>query len=112
VRKSICGASGAANSSQLLLRAFEVSYSMQTLDGLSQALSDAVPEFLLGALEQKMLAGGKSASECRPSLVAVMRASQVPMHIHPPDKPAQLTKAQTICRQSQLRSFGTSRLRM
>ncbi|MGF6634138.1 hypothetical protein OKW39_001289 [Paraburkholderia sp. MM6662-R1] len=48
----------------------------QTLDRLSQALSDAVPEFLLEAFEQKMLAAGKSASECRPSLVAVRRASQ------------------------------------
>lgn len=45
------------------------------LDRLSQALSDAVPEFLQRAFEQELLAGGKSASERRASLVAVLRAT-------------------------------------
>jgi hypothetical protein len=43
----------------------------QTLDRLSQALSDAVPEFLQRAFEQELLASGKSASKCRASCVAV-----------------------------------------
>jgi uncharacterized protein (DUF2267 family) len=45
----------------------------QTLDRLSQALSDAVPEFLLRVFEQEVLAGGTLASERRASLVAVLR---------------------------------------
>jgi hypothetical protein len=53
----------------------------QTLDRLSQALSDAVPELLQRAFEQELLAGGKPASERRASLVAVLRASEVPVHI-------------------------------
>jgi hypothetical protein len=52
----------------------------QTLDCLSQALSDAVPEFLQRAFEQEWLAGGKSPSECQASLVAILRASEAPMH--------------------------------
>ncbi|MFL9906859.1 hypothetical protein [Paraburkholderia sp. RL17-337-BIB-A] len=53
----------------------------QTLDHLSQALSDAVPELLQRAFEQELLAGGKSASERRASLVAVLRAREVPVHM-------------------------------
>jgi hypothetical protein len=53
----------------------------QMLDRLSQALSDAVPELLQPAFEQKLLAGGKPASECRASLVAALRASEVPVHM-------------------------------
>ena len=52
----------------------------QTLDRLSQALSDAVPEFLQQAFEQEMLAGGESAFERRASLVAALRASEAPLH--------------------------------
>ncbi|MFM0630459.1 hypothetical protein [Paraburkholderia xenovorans] len=52
----------------------------QTLDCLSQALSDAVPELLQRAFEQELLAGGKPASERRASLVAVLRASEPPLH--------------------------------
>ncbi|MFP3566632.1 hypothetical protein [Paraburkholderia sp. SIMBA_030] len=51
----------------------------QTLDCLSQALSDAVPELLQRAFEQELLAGGKSMSERRASLVAVLRASEPPL---------------------------------
>jgi hypothetical protein len=47
----------------------------QTLDRLSQALSDAVPEFLQRAFERELLASGKSASKCRASLVAILRAT-------------------------------------
>jgi hypothetical protein len=47
----------------------------QMLDRVSQALSDAVPEFLQRAFEQELLAGGKSASKRRASLVAVLRAT-------------------------------------
>jgi hypothetical protein len=52
----------------------------QTLDRLSQALSDAVPELLQRAFEQELLAGGESASERRATLVAVLRASEAPLH--------------------------------
>ncbi|MFL9898930.1 hypothetical protein PQR71_12335 [Paraburkholderia fungorum] len=47
----------------------------ETFDRLSQALSDAVPEFLQRAFEQELLAGGKSASKFRASFVAVLRAT-------------------------------------
>jgi CheY-like chemotaxis protein len=47
----------------------------ETFDRLSQALSDAVPEFLQRAFEQELLASGKSASKCRASFVAVLRAT-------------------------------------
>jgi hypothetical protein len=46
----------------------------QTLDCLSQALSDAVPEFLQRAFEQELLASGKSSSDCRALLATVLRA--------------------------------------
>jgi hypothetical protein len=49
--------------------------SKQTLDRLSQALSDAVPEFLQRAFEQELLASGKSASKCRALFVAGLRAT-------------------------------------
>jgi uncharacterized protein YgbK (DUF1537 family) len=52
----------------------------QTLDRLSQALSDAVPEFLQQAFERELLAGGESASERRASRVAALRASEAPLH--------------------------------
>jgi hypothetical protein len=53
----------------------------QTLDCLSQALSDAVPELLQRAFEQELLADGKPASERRASLVAILPASEVPLHM-------------------------------
>jgi hypothetical protein len=55
----------------------------ETLDRLSQALSDAVPEFLLRAFEQELLAGGTLASERRASLIALLLASEVPLHRAP-----------------------------
>ncbi|MEW9585210.1 hypothetical protein [Paraburkholderia sp. DGU8] len=68
----------------------------QTLDSLSQALSDAVPELLQRAFEQELLGGGKPASERRASLVAILRASEVPVHMTSTRKTrAKLTKAQT-----------------
>ena len=53
----------------------------QTLDRVSQALSDAVPELLQRAFEHELLASGKPASERPESLVAIFRASEVPVHM-------------------------------
>jgi hypothetical protein len=53
----------------------------QTLDRVSQALSDAVPELLRRAFEHELPACGKPASERPESLVATFRASNVPVHM-------------------------------
>jgi hypothetical protein len=52
----------------------------QTLDRVSQALSDAVPELLQRAFEHELLACGKFASERPESLVAIFQASKVGAH--------------------------------
>lgn len=48
----------------------------KTLDRLSQALSDAVPELLQRAFEHELLAGGKAASERRAMLVAALSTAE------------------------------------
>ena len=88
----------------------------QTLDRVSQALSDAVPELLQRAFEQELLTGGKSASERRASLVAVLRASEAPLHRTSPwqtratDEDGS-TEAQTGCRQTKLLSVSTAHVK-
>jgi hypothetical protein len=70
----------------------------QTLDCLSQAFSDAVPELLQRAFEQELLAGGKSAAERRASLVAVLRAS---------DSPLPRTSPASVCNRNRCRRKHT-----
>ena len=53
----------------------------QTLDRLSQALSDAVPELLQRAFEQELLAGGKPASERRAMLVAALSTAETSQRV-------------------------------
>ena len=50
----------------------------KTLDRLSQALSDAVPELLQRAFEHELLANGVVASERRATLVAALSAGDKP----------------------------------
>ncbi|TDN66795.1 hypothetical protein, partial [Paraburkholderia sp. BL10I2N1] len=50
----------------------------RTLDRLSQALSDAVPELLRRAVEQELLAGGEADSERCAMLVAALHAGATP----------------------------------
>jgi hypothetical protein len=50
----------------------------KTLDRLSQALSDAVPELLQRAFEHELLADGVVASEHRAKLVAALSAGNTP----------------------------------
>jgi hypothetical protein len=50
----------------------------KTLERLSQALSDAVPELLQRAVEHELLAGGEVASERRATLLAALRAGETP----------------------------------
>jgi hypothetical protein len=50
----------------------------RTLDRLSQALSDAVPELLQRAFEHELLANGVVASERRATLVAALSAGDAP----------------------------------
>src|SRR5258708_28967457 len=50
----------------------------KTLDRLSQALSDAVPELLQRAFEHELLANGVVASERRATLVAALSAGDTP----------------------------------
>jgi hypothetical protein len=72
----------------------------QTLDRLSQALSDAVPEFLQGAFEQEFFAGGKSASEGRASLVAVLRATHRQTRATDEDGSTDCAVASVNCREN------------
>jgi hypothetical protein len=51
----------------------------KTLDRLSQALSDAIPELLQRAFEHELLAKGDVASERRATLVAALSASNMPL---------------------------------
>jgi hypothetical protein len=48
----------------------------KTLDRLSQALSDAVPELLKRAVEQELLAGGEVATYRRAALVSALSAGE------------------------------------
>ena len=50
----------------------------KTLDRLSQALSDAVPELLQRAFEHELLANSVVASERRATLVAALSAVDTP----------------------------------
>jgi hypothetical protein len=50
----------------------------KTLDRLSQALSDAVPELLQRAFEHELLAKGAVAAERRATLVAALSAGDTP----------------------------------
>ncbi|MBC8742788.1 hypothetical protein F6X40_40665 [Paraburkholderia sp. UCT31] len=50
----------------------------RTLDRLSQALSDAVPELLRRAVEQELLAGEEADSERCAMLVAALHAGATP----------------------------------
>jgi hypothetical protein len=50
----------------------------KTLDRLSQALSDAIPELLQRAFEHELLANGVVASERRATLVAALSADDTP----------------------------------
>jgi hypothetical protein len=53
----------------------------KTLDRLSQALSDAVPELLQRAFEHDLLAGGQAASEHRAMLVAALSTAETPQRV-------------------------------
>lgn len=52
----------------------------RTLDRLSQALSDAVPELLQRAIEQELLAGGETDSKRCAMLVAALHAGATAAH--------------------------------
>jgi hypothetical protein len=53
----------------------------KTLDRLSQALSDAVPELLQRAFEHELLVGGQAASERRAMLVAALSTAETPQRV-------------------------------
>jgi hypothetical protein len=77
----------------------------KTLDRLSQALSDAVPELLQRAFEHELLANSVVALERRATLVAALSAGDTPSR----QMPINDTDVQTGCRQSRLQSFSMSR---
>ncbi|KAA1005363.1 hypothetical protein FVF58_29545 [Paraburkholderia panacisoli] len=70
----------------------------QTLDRLSQALSDAVPEFLQRAFEEELLASGKSSSDYRALLAAVLPASEALVHSAPTGQTSAIDEeGSTVC---------------